>query len=400
LVADIPASLEGYIPFDPTDWNDEWAIEYDPSLDTVEDLTEDDEWMDLRDGPFWRQPEQIVGSPLASAANQTDEKTFRQLLAHSYKADWLTWAMLARMGHVNLAKYLLENGSPVIRSRSRNLSGRRGPLHYAIKNQSTNMVEALLAAGVDVNELAVLHYGRTPLQAAVEVSNLEIINLLLGRAADVNGSVADYNGAIALQLAAMTGQLGVAKKLLQCGADTNARRAKSYGKTALEGAAKRGHLDMIQLLLDHEVEPPGFGQSQYLRAVKFAMKETHHTAEKLLKSHREWTDCDEEMLKQVRGLDEGYWNENEDGEEDGKADEDRNYNENVSGLDPFPGMEDANCIMDSSLMNQWREFGDPNYYKYLRWKDQIQKFGGEIYIENMGWADPVWEFGGENAFWR
>ncbi|KAK2056606.1 hypothetical protein LY76DRAFT_659254 [Colletotrichum caudatum] len=52
-----------------------------------------------------------------------------------------------------------------------------------------------------------------------------------------------------------------------------------------------------QLLLNSRVQTCGEERRQYVRAIEFARKEDHHTVVELLKSHRPWTEADQEALE-------------------------------------------------------------------------------------------------------
>ncbi|KAK2002748.1 ankyrin repeat protein, partial [Colletotrichum falcatum] len=140
--------------------------------------------------------------------------------------------------------------------------------------------------------------GRTPIQAAAEQGDTVLFERLLILGADINAPPITRNGgATALQLASIKGYFGLVGKMLDLHADPNAPGADMYGRTALEGAAEHGRLDVVQLLLNSGVQTCGDGRRQYVRAIGFARQEGHHAVVALLKSHRPWTEADQEVLE-------------------------------------------------------------------------------------------------------
>ncbi|KAK2737515.1 Ankyrin-1-like protein 2 [Colletotrichum kahawae] len=125
-----------------------------------------------------------------------------------------------------------------------------------------------------------------------------MVEKLVEHGADVNAPPYGDRGATCIQWAAMRGTFGIVQKLLRIGADPNAPACDLRGRTALEGAAEQGRLDILQLLLDSGVQTQGRGRRQYVRAVRFALREGHYAAAALLKSHRPWTEVDDEIASE------------------------------------------------------------------------------------------------------
>jgi ankyrin repeat protein len=154
----------------------------------------------------------------------------------------------------------------------------------AIERKSLGCVKMLVAVGANVNPELVGSIFRTPLQLAVEQGAKDITDVLLEQGADVNTSPCHQYGATALQFAAIKGYLGLASILLEKGADINALPARVGGRTALEGAAEHGRIDILQLLLNAGAQITGLGSKQYERARKFASKNGHIAARRLLEA--------------------------------------------------------------------------------------------------------------------
>jgi len=155
----------------------------------------------------------------------------------------------------------------------------------AINKKSLRLVKTLIAAGANVNPKLVARISHTPLQLAAEQGSMDITDALLEQGADVNASPCDRYGATALQFAAIKGYLGIASVLLEKGADINASPAKVGGRTALEGASEHGRIDMLQFLLKAGAQVIGLGSEQYERARKFASKNGHIAARRLLETY-------------------------------------------------------------------------------------------------------------------
>ncbi|KAK4444167.1 hypothetical protein QBC34DRAFT_360781 [Podospora aff. communis PSN243] len=264
--------------------------------------------------PFWESEFAVTGSPLVLAAWTQSVEPFVILLDHGYKPDCRTWRALGYRNLTSRARILRDRGfrcrvenSPVWQSEARNT------INAAIRLGNLELVSLLLDAGLPLNyDPKDIEYCRTPLQMAVEKGRLSIAHFLLRAGAEVNTPSAWVGGATALQLAAIKGYLGIANLLLEPDryANVNAPRARREGRTALEGAAEHGRIDMIELFLQHGVHTTGTGRRQFIRSIKFAEREGHLVAAKLLRSHRELTDEDEELLRSPELLaEEGWWSD-------------------------------------------------------------------------------------------
>lgn len=118
-------------------------------------------------------------------------------------------------------------------------------LHLAAHFGHGDAVDALLAAGADVNAWAENSHQNQPLHAAVAGSGEpRIVTALLAARAGVNAS--DGGGYTPLHLAAFRGDLELARILLTHGADP--RRKADDGTTALTLAERQGHQDLARWL--------------------------------------------------------------------------------------------------------------------------------------------------------
>ncbi|KAK7456361.1 hypothetical protein VKT23_010608 [Stygiomarasmius scandens] len=144
-------------------------------------------------------------------------------------------------GHLDVVKFLLENGADV------NAMGEMGELfgtalQAAASQGHLDVVKVLLEKGADIN--AVGEFYGTALQAAALRRDLDVVKFLIGKGADVNAVGGKYG--TALQAAADC--LDVVKFLVEMGADVNAVEGE-YG-TALQAAARWGHLDVVKFLVE------------------------------------------------------------------------------------------------------------------------------------------------------
>lgn len=110
-------------------------------------------------------------------------------------------------------------------------------------------VEALLAAGADVNAASRESMKITPLHSAASARQFEIARLLIAHGADVNPSQA-ASGLKPLHEAAANGDLAIARLLLEHGADINAKTQD--GKTPLALALARNQTEMVAFLRERK----------------------------------------------------------------------------------------------------------------------------------------------------
>lgn len=122
----------------------------------------------------------------------------------------------------------------------------------AITHDDVHQVRALIANGIDVNEVSGLT-GTRPLHYAAYRGNFEIVIELLSAGANPNArSESSKNirrdGGAPLHLAADGGSIEVVAALLRAGADPSAK--DKSGWTPLHYAAFDGHAEIVTTLLD------------------------------------------------------------------------------------------------------------------------------------------------------
>ena len=118
------------------------------------------------------------------------------------------------------------------------------PLGLAAFFGHAEAVEALLAAGADVNLTSRESMKMPPLGSAMAVQRNDIARTLIEHGADVNAKA--VNDLTALHTAAARGNLEAAKLLLDHGADINA--SSTDGKTPLSYAEEHNHPEMVEFL--------------------------------------------------------------------------------------------------------------------------------------------------------
>ncbi|KAK8007352.1 Ent-kaur-16-ene synthase [Apiospora arundinis] len=184
------------------------------------------------------------------------------------------------------------------------------PLGSAIVFADISLVRLLLDFGCEVNRLNEVHWAcdgiTSPLTVAILEDKMEVANLLLDKHADVDIPTTSGNVAYTpLQAACQTGQIGMVMKLMMLGANPNLPSSSRFSNSPLKLAAEYGRLDIVHLLLANEVkkvETKGPGRWYYIEAVRIASKECHIQVEKLLRSHRVWTEEDWDLWNNPRRL--------------------------------------------------------------------------------------------------
>ena len=147
----------------------------------------------------------------------------------------------AAKGQTNELRSLVEKDPSLVNAHS---AEGFTPLGLATFFGRPETVQALLAAGADVNLTSRESMKMPPLGSAMAVQRNDIARILIEHGADVNGKAA--NDLTALHTAAARGNIEAAKLLLDHGADINA--ASADRKTPLAYAEERNHPDMVEFL--------------------------------------------------------------------------------------------------------------------------------------------------------
>ena len=213
----------------------------------------------------------------------------RHCLQQGHIADWCAWDVIAKANNFDAAQLLLDQGRRI--DDCEGFSECQSPLNHPIVLGDIGMVEILLRAGADINELDVNNAGNfSPLQKAVDLGDTKMMSLLLKHGADINGPPARDAGSTALQLASRNGYFGIVQFLLTSGAVVDAEGAEKQGRTALEAAAERGRLNIAQLLLSYGALGLNVAEARKRcgAAVLLATVNGHHVVADLLRAH--WVD--------------------------------------------------------------------------------------------------------------
>ena len=158
-------------------------------------------------------------------------------------------------GHIELIKYLIKHSVGIAFSiDSVTVAGTA--LHIVAKPGHLNIVKCLLENGASVN--LARHDGARPLHIATQFGHYDVVKVLLQGGASINsvmdyyevtnsgyGSIRIYE-ATALHIAAYKGYLNIVKYLLENGALVNL--ITDAGLTALGVARQYGHLAVIEYL--------------------------------------------------------------------------------------------------------------------------------------------------------
>ncbi len=137
----------------------------------------------IRSGDIARRGE--IAMMLAVRTNNINE--FKKLVEQGVNINWQDSKMeyvtalheAARLGHIEVAKYLLQNGADI---NSKKLNG-LSPLHVAAYCGENEIVNALLAEGADVDAKA--RDNITPLHVAASMGHTDTVELLINSGAEV-----------------------------------------------------------------------------------------------------------------------------------------------------------------------------------------------------------------------
>jgi hypothetical protein len=147
----------------------------------------------------------------------------------------------ARGGHINIVRFLIENGANV---NAKSYDGKT-PLHGAAENMNKDIALLLLEKGADIN--AKERNGWTPLNQAIRNYHKDAAALLIEKGADVN--VKDVNGMTPLHNAVVYSNKDAAALLIEKDVDVNA--IDDIGKTPLDRAVSGRQKETAALLRSH-----------------------------------------------------------------------------------------------------------------------------------------------------
>ena len=121
----------------------------------------------------------------------------------------------------------------------------RTALALAAGKGDARVVEILLKAGADVNQVDSTCYVWGPIHAAMQAGHEEIVKILLTHKADPNK--ADSDGRTVLNIAVGKGSPKMVKLLLEHGAEVDT--ANKWGTTPLAKAEMEGRKEIVEILL-------------------------------------------------------------------------------------------------------------------------------------------------------
>lgn len=162
----------------------------------------------------------------------------------------------ARKGHTSTVHLLIENGAslkPILDTWPSFVEYPRTALLQACKHGHRDVVEALLAQGIDPNEQLSDH-DRAPLMEAAASGFPDIVRLLLNKGAKIKQ--ANSKSKTSLHYAAEFGREEIFNILLENGADLYAayKEPLEGNRTVLHSAAYSGNCNIGKLLLDQGVD--------------------------------------------------------------------------------------------------------------------------------------------------
>jgi len=150
-------------------------------------------------------------------------------------------------------------------------------LHFAVENDETELIQALLAAGARAR--VANRHGITPLHLAATNGNATIVQRLIAAGADVNGVTP--GGETALMMASRTGDPETIKALLTHGAMVDAKEGWR-GQTALMWAATENNAAAIRLLVEAGADVKTKSTGGSFTAFLFAVRGGHIDAARAL----------------------------------------------------------------------------------------------------------------------
>lgn len=188
-------------------------------------------------------------TPLVDAAKRGDTVTVQALLAttaninaqHGDGSTALHWA--AYLNDVEMAAQLIRAGAAADAPNHYGVT----PLGLAAKNGNADIIQLLLATGVEPNDpIQSVNAGESPLMLAARTGQVDAVVALLEAGANPNVQET-WNEQSALMWAAAEGHAPVMARLVAAGADISAHSRS--GATPLLFAARNGSIPAVHLLL-------------------------------------------------------------------------------------------------------------------------------------------------------
>lgn len=216
---------------------------------------------------FSDSPQEILDEALVYAARNQQFDVLPILLKNGADVNGAPYLGAAlHYANTDISRWLLERGAdPNVRDHAG-----ATPLHYAAGDANLEKVEALLAAGADVNLREKGHDG-SPVGWADYAGHKEVVALLLENESNLDllnalefnklshaqsllnrGELEAYAQEykdLALRIVAYNGHLALARQLLNMGSNPGAPAWN--GKNALEYATMQDHKEMVDLLASH-----------------------------------------------------------------------------------------------------------------------------------------------------
>uniref|UniRef100_A0A4W6C3C4 Ankyrin-1 n=1 Tax=Lates calcarifer TaxID=8187 RepID=A0A4W6C3C4_LATCA len=187
-------------------------------------------------------------SPLYMAAQENHLEVVKFLLENGANQSLPTedgftpLAVALQQGHENVVALLINYGTKG--------KVRLPALHIAARNDDTRTAAVLLQNDPNPDVLSKknrLTTGFTPLHIAAHYENMSVAQLLLNRGANVNFT--PKNGITPLHIASRRGNVMMVRLLLDRGAQIDAKTKDEL--TPLHCAARNGHVRIIEILLEH-----------------------------------------------------------------------------------------------------------------------------------------------------
>jgi ankyrin repeat protein len=188
-------------------------------------------------------PGTLHWTPLHYAASRGHKEIVELLLEHGADIHYYDHAhrvqtaaeYAMKYNHTEIVQLLISKGADI------------SPLHFAIYMKDEARARSLIEGGADVNKRT--PYGTTTIRRAVDAGFKDIVELLIARGVDVNAEIPWAWHWTALHSAAAKGQKEIAELLINAGANVNERSGSD--RTPLWYAQEGGHTEIVELLRKH-----------------------------------------------------------------------------------------------------------------------------------------------------